>query len=428
MLLRASIDDGVAEHRAFRVGRSYEFARYPPRVTYPATPQPPAHPQQFVPPLPRRIRKVGAPLAAIIAMGTVAGLIVLLFVLLNPLGGVIGIVLATVALAVVVGTFVWLDRFEPEPPRLLVMAFVWGASVAVVFSIGLAMVFEALAVPLVGPDSASAASVAIGAPLVEEALKGAFLLLMMTGRRRQELNSLTDCLVYAGMTAIGFAWIENIMYIAGGADVGEALVTAGLRLIMGPFAHPLFTLSIGVGVYVALNRRNVFAKIGCILLGYLGAVIMHGLWNGSTIIGIETYFLVYLVWMVPCFGLAIWLAIASRRREQRIVAAKLPGMVAANLVTANEATWLGAIRTRKAAIAEVTRLAGEPAATPVKNFAAQVVELAFVRDRIDRGFSDERVVALQNEEAYWVLAARSAAPGLQYLTNYRAPGSPVPGR
>ena len=90
---------------------------------------------------------------------------------------------------------------------------------------------------------------------------------MLTGRRRQELNSLTDCLVYAGITAIGFAWVENIMYIAGGADVGEALVTAGLRLIMGPFAHPLFTLSIGVGVYFAMHRHNVFAKIGCILLG-----------------------------------------------------------------------------------------------------------------------------------------------------------------
>jgi len=55
-----------------------------------------------------------------------------------------------------------------------------------------------------------------------------------------------------------------------------------------------------------------------------------------------------------------------------------------------------------------------------------VVELAFVRDRIDRGFGDARVVALQNEEAYWVLAARSAAPSLQYLAAYRAAGSHPP--
>jgi hypothetical protein len=58
----------------------------------------------------------------------------------------------------------------------------------------------------------------------------------------------------------------------------------------------------------------------------------------------------------------------------------------------------------------------------VKNFAAQVVELAYVRDRIDRGFGDPRVYALQNEEAYWLTASRAAAPTLQQLAGYRAPG------
>ena len=393
--------------------------RYPAFVQYPATPQP-QHPQAFIPPLPRRIRKVGAPIGVIIALGTIAGLIVLLFTALNPVGAAIGIVLATAALAVVVLTFVWLDRFEPEPPRLLVLAFVWGASVAVVVSVGLEIVFESL-VPA-DADTASVATIVLGAPLVEEALKGSFLLLMMTGRRRNELNSLTDCLVYAGITAIGFAWVENIMYIAQGETLGESLVVAGLRLIMGPFAHPLFTLAIGVGVYFALNRRNALAKVGFILLGYAGAVLMHALWNGSSVVSIEAYFLVYLFWMVPMFALAIWLAIAARRKEQRIAEAKLPGMVAANLVTANEATWLGSLKTRKLAIAEVTRLGGKSAAKGVKDFSAQVVELAFVRDRIDRGFGDARVVALQNEEAYWVLAARSTAPALQYLAAYRTPG------
>ena len=395
-------------------------AAYPSFVQYPAPLQPPQHPQAFVPPLPRRIRKVGAPLGLIIALGTVAGLIVLLFTAFNPVGATIGIVLSTAALVVVVLTFVWLDRWEPEPPRLLVLAFLWGASVSVVFSVGLEMLFESL-VPA-DADMASVATIALGAPLVEEALKGSFLLLMMTGRRRNELNSLTDCLVYAGITAIGFAWVENIMYIAQGESVGESLLTAGLRLVMGPFAHPLFTLATGVGVYFALNRRNVLAKIGCILLGYAGAVLLHALWNGSSVISFQTYFLVYVFWMVPVFALASWLAIASRRREQRITESKLPGMVAANLVTANEATWLGSIKTRKAAIDEARRLGGKSAAKGVKNFAYQVVELAFVRDRIDRGFSDARMVALQNEEAYWLLAARAQAPTLQYLANYRAPG------
>jgi protease PrsW len=358
----------------------------------------------------------------IIALGTVAGLAVILLTAVNPVGASLGFILATLAMTVVVLAYLWLDRWEPEPPRLLVLAFLWGASVAVVVSVVLELLFGSLVAT--GDDATdSFITVAIGAPVIEEAAKGLFLLIMMTGRRRNELNSLTDCLVYAGITAAGFAWLENIAYIGGGESPADALLTAALRLIMGPFAHPLFTTLTGIGIYFALQRRSFAAKAGCILLGYLGAVIMHALWNGSSLFGAETYLLVYLVWMVPIFGLAIVLGVLSRRKEQRIVAAKLPGMVAAGVVYPNEATWLGSMRSRKLAIREAKRLGGRPAGKSVKRFAVQVVELAFVRDRIDRGFGDERVQALLTEEAYAVAAARAAAPQLQSLTGYRAPGT-----
>lgn len=380
----------------------------------------PHPPHRFGPPLPRRIRKVGAPLGAIIAMGTVAGLIVILMTAVNPVGTSIGFVLSTVALLVVLLCYLWLDRWETEPPRLLVLAFLWGASVGVVLSIGLELVFGSL-FPSEENSQDGFLGIAVGAPVIEEALKGLFLLIMMTGRRRNEMNSLTDCLVYAGITAAGFAWVENIAYIGGGENLSGSLLTAALRLIMGPFAHPLFTTFTGIGVYFALQRRSAFAKVGCIVLGYLGAVLMHGLWNGSSLVGVEAYFLVYVFWMVPVFVFAIVLAVRSRRREQRIVADKLPNMVAAGLVTPNEASWLGSMRNRKLAVGAATRYGGKAAGKSLKDFAAQVVELAFVRDRIDRGFGDQRVHELLNEEAYGVHAARAAAPELQRLAAFRAP-------
>jgi protease PrsW len=375
------------------------------------------------PPFQRRIRKVGAPLAVIIVLGTVAGLIVIALTALNPVGTAIGFVLSSVAMTVVVLAYLWLDRWEPEPPRLLVLAFLWGATVAVVIASTIQIYAESVINPG-GTVTVSWVSVVIGAPLTEEAAKGLFLLLMMTGLRRNELNSLTDCLVYAGLTGAGFAWLEDILYIGGGESLADSLLTAALRLIMGPFAHSLFTTMFGIGVYFALRQRNSLAKAGCILLGYLGAVIMHGLWNGSSLLGTGAYLGVYVFWMAPIFALAIVLGVRSRRREQAVVAAKLPGMVAAGLVSPNEATWLGSIRDRKLAIGEATRVGGRPAGKTVKAFAAQVVELAFVRDRIDRGFGDQRVFALQNEEANGVYAARAAAPVLQRMAGYRAPNAP----
>ena len=391
-------------------------------LNVPVTPQPPQPPHPHLPTWPPTVRKAGAPLAAIIGLSVVVGLLMILLTATNPVGTAIGFVLSSIAITVVLLCYLWLDRWEPEPPRLLILAFLWGASVAIILSLVLELWADAVFLPTPGlPDGFE--STALRAPLIEEAAKGLFLLLMMTGHRRHELNSLTDCLVYAGLVGAGFAWFEDILYIANGETLGSSLAIAALRLVMAPFAHSLFVSMLAVGVYFALKQRHLVGKLACIVAGYLAAVIMHALWNGSSVIGIEAYFLVYLVWMMPIFGLAIWLAVRSRRREQQVVAAKLPTMVAANLITPNEASWLGSIQHRKLAIGEASRHAGKAAGKSVKAFATQVVELAFVRDRIDRGFGDDRVQALLVEESYRVHAARqAAAPTLQYLASYRIPG------
>jgi protease PrsW len=163
--------------------------------------------------MPRRIRKVGAPLGVIIGLGVVIGCILLLSTLAKPVGMTIGFILASIATAVVLLAYLWFDRWEPEPPRLLIFAFVWGASISVVISLGL----ELASTPWLGKEGFAA--MAVGPPVIEEAAKGLFLLFMMTGRRRNELNSLTDCLVYAGFVAAGFAWLENIFYIGMGDTI-----------------------------------------------------------------------------------------------------------------------------------------------------------------------------------------------------------------
>jgi len=408
LLDRAQPDQTRCPHRGYSPGVSSA-----PGIAY-----------AFVPPLPNPVRKVGAPLAAIIALGTLAGLILALVTAVDPGGTVLGFTLSTVAMAVVLLCYLWLDRWEPEPPRLLIMAFLWGASVAVLLSLLFSALFEG--VFGTGGEQPAFLTIAVGAPLIEEAAKGLFLLLMMTGRRRRELNTLTDCLVYAGLTALGFAWLENIFYIASAETLPGSLAVAAMRLLIAPFAHPLFTTMFGIGVYYALKQRSGVAKAAFLLLGYLGAVLMHGLWNGSAMVSFKTYLGVYVVWMMPVFALVVALAVASRRREQHIIAGKLPGMVAAGLLTPVDAAWVHSLHTRKAAVRYAGQFGGRPAAVAVKRFLTQVVKLAYVRDRIDRGFGDQRVFALQSEEVHGVMVARAAAgPALHQLSSYPIPVSPA---
>ena len=146
------------------------------------------------------------------------------------------------------------------------------------------------------------------------------------------------------------------------------------------------------------------------------------MWNGSALLGAGTYLGVYVLWMMPVFGLSVALAIGSRRREQRIVHAQLPAMVGGGLIGPGDAAWLGSLRARKLAVGAAMRHGGRPAGSAVKRFALQTVELAYVRDRIDRGFGDQRLFTLQHDEAYRVAASRAAAaPVLAQLSAYRFP-------
>ena len=104
-------------------------------LNVPVTPQPPQPPHPHLPTWPPTVRKAGAPLAAIIGLSVVVGLLMILLTATNPVGTAIGFVLSSIAITVVLLCYLWLDRWEPEPPRLLILAFLWGASVAIILSL-----------------------------------------------------------------------------------------------------------------------------------------------------------------------------------------------------------------------------------------------------------------------------------------------------
>jgi RsiW-degrading membrane proteinase PrsW (M82 family) len=128
---------------------------------------------------------------------------------------IIGVLLAALPVGPVIASFLWLDRYEPEPPGLLLLAFGWGALVATAAALILQLADQAL---LDTPDTWSAAVVA---PITEEGAKGLFILLLLWFRRRV-IDGVLDGLVYAGVIGVGFAFTENILYL-GGAYLGRVV-------------------------------------------------------------------------------------------------------------------------------------------------------------------------------------------------------------
>src|SRR5690606_11580735 len=139
------------------------------------------------------------------------GLLVFLGYRIGPMALAVGLVAAIVPVPILVGCFIWLDRYEPEPVRYLALAFAWGAAIATSVSLGVnegsGWLFGRAGLPgwLVA---------VLGAPFIEELTKALGPLLLLL-RRRREFSGITDGIVYCGLSATGFAMVENILYLGG---------------------------------------------------------------------------------------------------------------------------------------------------------------------------------------------------------------------
>ena len=207
--------------------------------------------------------------------------------------------------------YLWLDRYEPEPRRLLVSGLALGRLRG---HRGRDR-HRRLGGLFVG--CTEDASLAVVAPVTEEASKGLFLLLLLWWRRA-ELDGVLDGIVYAGMVGIGFAFTENILYLAAAYNGTDGAGPGGLGGPHDAVRGALPVQPVRPPAVHGLHRhrrrhRGAQPRSRSVRgawprsVGYLLAVLAHGLWNGSTIYGVGGFLGVYVVLMVPAFvGWSPW--------------------------------------------------------------------------------------------------------------------------
>lgn len=335
---------------------------------------------------------------------------------------VIGVLAALVPVGFVVAAFLWVDRWEPEPARLLLLAFVWGALIATVTALLINSTAEAVGDLLLGTGNGSKVSALVSAPLVEEAAKAAFVLIMLW-RRSEEFDGIVDGIVYAGFSAAGFAFTENIYYFGrafaeagfGNGTSPGVLAAFVLRGVLSPFAHPLFAVLTGIGIGFAARTANRQLRWLAPLGGYLAAVFLHALWNAAAVLGgAKTFLNVYFLIMAPLFIGLFSLVVMQRRREQRIVAAALPQMVAARWIAPSEMELLASLSGRREWRRQARKQSGRRAAKAVGRYQASVTGLAFLRrgtahtDETKRRQA-ELLTVLKNSRAEAVMLAEGAS-------------------
>ncbi|MCJ7716038.1 MAG: PrsW family intramembrane metalloprotease, partial [Anaerolineales bacterium] len=194
-----------------------------------------------------------------------------------------GFLVSTLAGMIPMLVYAWflytLDRYEKEPLKLLLGVFAWGSVVAA----GAAYIINSLSsmgLYLITQSDFTARLTlsTLVAPIVEETLKGAavFIVFLLF---RSEFDSLLDGIVYAGITALGFAATENIWYIhkLGFLESGwQGIIDLTLiRIVIVGWQHPFYTAFIGLGFAIARRSTRPAWKWIAPIIGWSTAVIFH---------------------------------------------------------------------------------------------------------------------------------------------------------
>lgn len=281
--------------------------------------------------------------------------ILLMFASVGVIPAIIASVIAFVPAIVYLMPLVWLDRYDPEPLWLLALAFSWGALVAVVVSFVINTILGTAVGIAVSPDAGEAVGAVMSAPIFEEASKGLGLIILLVFFRRY-FDDILDGIVFAGVIALGFATVENVLYYGralGDGGVASLMVLFVLRGILSPFAHVTFTAMTGIGCGIARESHNKIVRFLAPIGGYFFAVALHATWNAlagyssdlfqslgfgpcfsmGPLEGLCSFMISYCILQIPLFVLIAGFAMYIMRRQNRILKDMLAIDIARGLIS-----------------------------------------------------------------------------------------------
>ena len=185
------------------------------------------------------------------------------------------ILAAAIAPALLLLYYVYSKDFNPEPPKMVFKGFFYGAlAVLASFLFSGPMTLFGL-IPETPASLAEAARLSfLGAAVPEESAK--LLLLWLLLRNCREFDEHYDGLVYAAAVGLGFACVENIMYVlSAGAGWFQVSVVRALFAVPGHFAF-----AIVMGYYYSRchfdwTRTTAWDKIKV----WLFPVLLHGTYD-----------------------------------------------------------------------------------------------------------------------------------------------------
>jgi RsiW-degrading membrane proteinase PrsW (M82 family) len=345
--------------------------------------------------------------------------------------------------------FLAVDRWRPQRWLLWALALFWGSSIAAYGSIVVnSWAAERLSIDQNGNQLAGARAAIYVAPFVEEFFKATVLFLVAFLDRRR-LTSKLSLVSLAGLSAIGFAFSENIVYFARAIVYGSMQASTGdvaaavaqlvqMRGLWTSFGHPLFTSMTAMGLAIGLRSRAKVVRVLSPIAGYLLAALLHMTFNTVASLFPDNYQkTIYFSIALPILAGVVMYAVVQVFREGRVIRYRLSDYVMAGWVPDTYPLLFSKIFQRLRMLV-LSPWWGNPLAT--YKLQRAVSELAYLRDQITRGTVDAAGLWRERELLYAIRDFHAAgalddARGLKpywkkrqpaYLTSWAPPVYPGP--
>lgn len=200
---------------------------------------------------------------------------------------------------IILGYYTYSQDNEKEPKWLLIKLFLGGlfsAFLTVILSIFIRTIFPIFSNDIAYFNSIQLLIYTFGVvAFVEEFSK--FIILYIISYNNKEYNQLYDMVVYSVFVSLGFAWIENLLYVYEGG-----IAIALTRLVFAVPTHA--SVAVFMGYYLSLaklsqiNKKEGF-RIKYVLCSLFIPTFLHGIYD--FIAYSSNMIFIYLLFVFSCY-------------------------------------------------------------------------------------------------------------------------------
>lgn len=201
--------------------------------------------------------------------------------------GLTGVFIISLAPVAIIAFYVWFrDKYEREPFRGVLLAMLAGA-LTVLPVVPVENLISYAGKPLEGLAGAAWHAFAV-AGFTEEVFK--YLVLILLIWKSPEFNDKYDGIVYATFVSLGFAGVENVMYV-----MQSGYSTGILRALTAVPAHAIFGIT--MGFYFGMARFYPQKRNALLFRAFWMPFLLHGIYDFILMTGIEWLWILFIIFV-----------------------------------------------------------------------------------------------------------------------------------